>query len=263
MQAIASEVNWPAMSSNELDRQLSDILARRALASGDYRWRFQNLSIDAIWRDISPEQRREVYESRKSSRDLAWINSTNGTPPVLLRANGSFNIVCGSSRLKTAMDASMTLLPVIIGVLKPKTFPHHAPALSPHQLPIDDRTYQRRIDDWMMSCFGEKIGMDPQERGFRFMEEATELVQSTGMSKEDVLRIVDYVFDRDIGEPSQEIGGTMVCLAALATAHGIDLGAASETELARIWEKADKIKAKHGTKPAHIRGSSSATPADA
>ena len=126
-------------------------------------------------------------------------------------------------------------------------------------IPVADRVkgseetkpYQYRVNDWMQVCFGTEISGDVVERNHRFFEEATELVQATGMSKSECLQLVDYVFGRDIGEINQEIGGTMVTLAALCNAIGLDMNKASETELARIWTKVEKIRAKQAAKPKH------------
>lgn len=109
--------------------------------------------------------------------------------------------------------------------------------------------YQARVHDWMMACFNDEIAFSVQERNHRFLEEALELVQSQGCTKHEALQLVDYVYGRDVGDPPQEVGGVIVCLAALCTASGIDMAAAGETELARIWTKVEKIRAKHAAKP--------------
>ncbi|MFX5747833.1 hypothetical protein ABTE19_23195, partial [Acinetobacter baumannii] len=75
---------------------------------------------------------------------------------------------------------------------------------------------------------------DLPERNHRFFEEATELVQSTGMTQSEAHQLVDYVYGRPVGEPVQEVGGVMVTLAALCLAAKMDMHAAGETELARI-----------------------------
>lgn len=110
-------------------------------------------------------------------------------------------------------------------------------------------SYQRRVTDWMMACFGAKITVDRTERNHRFLEEALELVQSCGCTKSEALQLVDYVFDRPVGQTTQEVGGVMVTLAALCTACGITMDAEAETELARVWTKVEKIRAKHAAKP--------------
>jgi hypothetical protein len=109
--------------------------------------------------------------------------------------------------------------------------------------------YQTHVGKWMMACFGQAITQDGQERCHRFLEEALELVQSCGGTQEDAHRLVNYVFGRPIGEPAQEAGGVMVTLAALANVFGIDVDDAAATELARCWQKIDRIREKQKGKP--------------
>ena len=110
-------------------------------------------------------------------------------------------------------------------------------------------TFQSRVAAWMNACFGPAISADKVERNHRFLEEALELVQALGCSREDCLQLVNYVYDRPVGEPSQEVGGVMVTLAALCLASGLDMDGAAETELARVWTKIDVIRAKQAAKP--------------
>jgi hypothetical protein len=112
-------------------------------------------------------------------------------------------------------------------------------------------TFQNRVLPWLLACFGEEIANDKIERNHRFLEEALELVQSTGCTQSEAHQLVDYVFSRPIGDPDQEAGGVMVTLAALCTANGIDMHASGETELARIWTKIEKIREKQAAKPKH------------
>jgi hypothetical protein len=113
------------------------------------------------------------------------------------------------------------------------------------------KPFQARVQPWMMACFGAEIAGDRMERNHRFFEEATETVQANGMTRSEAHQLVDYTFDRPIGELHQEIGGVMVTLAALCLASGEDMHAAGETELARIWTKVEKIRAKQAAKPKH------------
>lgn len=112
-------------------------------------------------------------------------------------------------------------------------------------------SFQDRVHPWMMACFGEEISADRKERNHRFFEEGTELVQSTGMTRSEAHQLVDYVYNRPVGEPAQEVGGVMVTLAALCLANGLDMHDAAEVELARIWTKVDVIRAKQAAKPKH------------
>ncbi|WP_415279264.1 hypothetical protein [Brucella sp. BZ] len=112
-----------------------------------------------------------------------------------------------------------------------------------------DGSFQGRVKPWMLACFGEEISNDKLERCDRFIEEALELVQAIGYSPDRAHALVDYVFNREIGEPHQEVGGVMVTLAALCLAAGLDMAQAGEDELARIWTKVEKIRAKQAAKP--------------
>lgn len=111
--------------------------------------------------------------------------------------------------------------------------------------------FQKRVVNWLMSCFSMEVCRDGIERNHRFLEEALELVQSLDCTRSEAHQLVDYVFDRPVGEPMQELGGTLLTLTALANCHDMDLEAAGETELARVWTKIDKIRAKQAAKPAH------------
>mgnify|MGYP000967535252 FL=1 len=111
--------------------------------------------------------------------------------------------------------------------------------------------FQQRVQPWMLACFGEVIAADREERNHRFLEEALELVQSTGCTAHEAHQLVDYVYGRPVGESAQEVGGVMVTLAALCLANGLDMHDAAEVELARIWTKVEAIRAKQATKPKH------------
>lgn len=117
--------------------------------------------------------------------------------------------------------------------------------------PPTDESFQTRVHAWMLECFGETIAADHVERNHRFIEEALELVQANGCSQSEAHQLVDYVYGRPIGEDLQEVGGVMVTLAALCNSRGIQLDMMAERELARVWTKIEKIRAKHAAKPQH------------
>lgn len=112
-------------------------------------------------------------------------------------------------------------------------------------------SFQDRVSAWMLECFTESIADDIQERGDRLIEEALELVQAHGYDRNRVAALTDYVFNRPAGEPTQEVGGVMVTLAAYCRAAKINMHDAGETELARILrpEIIAKIRAKQAAKP--------------
>lgn len=111
--------------------------------------------------------------------------------------------------------------------------------------------FQARVLPWLLVCFGAAISNDKKERNHRFFEEASETVQSLGMTSSEAHQLVDYTWGRPVGEPLQEVGGVMVTLAALCLASGIDMHEAGEAELSRIWTMVEKIRAKQAAKPAH------------
>lgn len=117
------------------------------------------------------------------------------------------------------------------------------------------KSYQLRVRNWVLTCFGTTVAADVVERNYRFLEEALELVQSLGCSREDALKLVDYVYGRPVGEPRQEAGGVEVTLNALCSAAGIDASDAAEVELARIWRKLEVIREKQKQKPRFVSSS--------
>lgn len=80
-----------------------------------------------------------------------------------------------------------------------------------------DQGYQQRVRQWVLECFNPIIADDMTERSFRFLEEALELCQSIGCTREQAARLVEYVYGREAGRKGQEVGGVMVTLAALCS----------------------------------------------
>lgn len=111
--------------------------------------------------------------------------------------------------------------------------------------------FQNRVNAWMTACFSVDAVSDVQERLHRFLEEALELAQASGGSREDAIALVDYVFSRPPGTANLEVGGVMVTLAGLCSASGIDMLDAGEIELTRNWDRIDAIRAKRAAKPAN------------
>lgn len=93
---------------------------------------------------------------------------------------------------------------------------------------------QERVGRWVVSTFGEAIASNGKERALRVAEEALELAQALGVTRVQLHRLVDYVFGRPVGLPSQEIAGCMVTLAAVAGAVGADLERVVWHEMVRI-----------------------------
>lgn len=92
---------------------------------------------------------------------------------------------------------------------------------------------QRNIFEWAKETFGE-AAIKPHERARRFLEEALELVQAQGVSKTDVLNLVDYTYGRPVGHVEQEVGGVCVTLLAYCESVSVSAEQAMETEWARV-----------------------------
>lgn len=186
---------------------------------------------------MSKTAMREIYRKLDTQRGLA---RTHGDGTVMLTAplkNGG----CLEPLDNAEVDTLLTLL--------------HT-AFSPTTAPTADdaeraETFQKRVQPWLLACFGDEIAGDKIEHNRRFIEEALELVQSCGCTADEAHQLVDYVYGRASGEQFQEAGCVMVTLAALCLANDLDMHEAAENELARIWMKVETIRAKQAAKPKH------------
>lgn len=104
------------------------------------------------------------------------------------------------------------------------------------------RSYQQGVARWMDEVFGADTASDVTERSMRFLEEALELVQALGLSHKQCALVSDYVFNRPVGDPPQEVGGTMVTLAGLCEKTGIDMGHEAIKEYLRIDTPEMKVR---------------------
>lgn len=110
--------------------------------------------------------------------------------------------------------------------------------------------YQQWVAHWMHHCFGPIIPTNRRERGFRFLEEALELVQTKeiDVTQHEAHQLVDYVYGRPVGQIAQEVGGVIVTLTALCNAVGADMEVCGDNELQRCYINIDKIRAKQAAK---------------
>ena len=116
---------------------------------------------------------------------------------------------------------------------------------------IENTSFQDGVRFWFASCFSDDAIWNVRDRMHRFLEESLELVQSLDLSKEEAFRLVEYVYNRDIGESFQEVGGVMTTLSALCSSVNINMAQAGRAELKRISmpESVKKIRAKDAAKP--------------
>jgi len=111
------------------------------------------------------------------------------------------------------------------------------------------RSFQDRVGNWLLECFGSQIVYDRIERNQRFREETLELVQACGCTREEVRRLVDYVYGRPPGGVAQKVDGVAITLAALCDARSLQLKDCAEVELERVQKRIPEIRAKQATKP--------------
>lgn len=96
---------------------------------------------------------------------------------------------------------------------------------------------QKLIFEWGCAAFTTAQMKDPRQRGLRLMEETIEAAQAAGCDKDQLHRLVDYVYGRPVGILAKELGGVGVCTLALAECIGIDADEAEEEEITRIFSK--------------------------
>jgi hypothetical protein len=90
---------------------------------------------------------------------------------------------------------------------------------------------QLEIRRWQISMFGSD---DPKACASHFIEEAIEVVQSAGLSIEEVLRIADRVYLGPSGYIHQELGQAALTLEAMAESLSVNLTREADEEFARI-----------------------------
>jgi hypothetical protein len=115
--------------------------------------------------------------------------------------------------------------------------------------------FQDTIRAWVNKCLGYRSAKNAAERNFRFLEEALELVQANGMTRDEAWETMEYVFARPVGKLPQEVAGTVITLVALANQAGIDVAEEAMVEFRRIDtpEMMAKIRAKQESKPRRVR----------
>jgi hypothetical protein len=91
-----------------------------------------------------------------------------------------------------------------------------------------------RIVDWVRSRYGDEVLLSRKERAARLFEEAAELAQAEGLTRDLVFKILQRAYNRDRGEPGQEASGVMLTLLAWSYTSGVDLVQVCEKELDRV-----------------------------
>lgn len=120
-----------------------------------------------------------------------------------------------------------------------------------HQGAEGAESYQERVRQHFLYVAGDDT-TDMPERRDRACEEFAELQQALGGTLEGWIAVGRYVWGRPVGEPAQEMGGTLNTLAALAAWADLDMMACGEAELERT--KRPEIVAKIRRKRANRHG---------
>lgn len=106
--------------------------------------------------------------------------------------------------------------------------------------------YQIEIRNWIKHTFGE---VNKKQRYFRCGEEFFELMQAGGVTKAELMVLMDSVYAKPIGDIFNEIGGVITTLTSVCVAENISLEEAANVELGRCWQRVEEIRKKDKTKP--------------
>lgn len=96
---------------------------------------------------------------------------------------------------------------------------------------------QSRAEEWALAAFGEEEASSPEQRGLRLAEEAIEAAQAVQCDRAQLHRLVDFVYDRPVGELSRELGGVGLTLLCLAAATKLSADTCESAELDRVLSK--------------------------
>jgi NTP pyrophosphatase (non-canonical NTP hydrolase) len=96
---------------------------------------------------------------------------------------------------------------------------------------------QMIVADWCVRCFGTEHAFDTHVRALRLAEEAIEFAQSVLVDTEKLHSLIDYVYSKPAGQPSQELGGVSITLLAACSSAGVEISEVLEAELKRILAK--------------------------
>jgi hypothetical protein len=115
---------------------------------------------------------------------------------------------------------------------------------------IDIHALQDRAGAWVKKTFGHPIFDSKHERAMRVLEEAIELAQAEGVDKAQVKHLVDFVFNKPVGDIAQEAAGVGFTLLAWGASHELDIATLVFEEIDRVDspEMIAKIRKKHDPK---------------
>jgi len=96
---------------------------------------------------------------------------------------------------------------------------------------------QKIVFDWGIRCFGREHMYNMQVRSIRLIEEAVELAQTFNVPKDQLHKLVDIVYSREVGKSEQELGGVLVTTAVICEALQTTMHTAMLREVRRCLSK--------------------------
>lgn len=106
----------------------------------------------------------------------------------------------------------------------------------------------RAAQSWVRRYLGDLCAEDMGERSLRCAEEAMEACQAFNVPKATVHKLLDRVYSRPMGAPSDEVFGTLFTALALFRSSGMTEEELSQ-RLREMWDKEfAKVAAKHKEK---------------
>ena len=99
---------------------------------------------------------------------------------------------------------------------------------------------QSRNINFFIKCFGMETSFNKRDRAIHFGEEAIELLQASGLRKEEIIQLVEYVYRKKPDNLENEFADAQVTLLALASSHGVYIDDITEQNL-RWAEKNTKL----------------------
>ncbi len=93
---------------------------------------------------------------------------------------------------------------------------------------------QQRSFAWAESVYGEEKVNSRRYQALRTLEEMVELVQTQGLTMEDVVRTAEWVFARKAGDTKTEIGDVVLSLNVMAENLGVSVDSCFTDTLNRV-----------------------------
>jgi NTP pyrophosphatase (non-canonical NTP hydrolase) len=112
-------------------------------------------------------------------------------------------------------------------------------------------TRQLRVLQWVRQVFGDNVADTTSERASRVVEEALELGQAAGLSREDTVAIAFRVFSRPKGDIRTELGDVGLTILALAEQQWLSADTCEVEALERALNlDPEHLRARHNAKVA-------------